>query len=53
MISNDQPIETLIYIENYDDVGLPHAEYLERIIVGAKWFDLPEAWINELTDTEM
>jgi len=53
VIANDQPIETLIYIENYNDVGLPSPDYLDRIIAGAKWFGLPGAWINELTDTEM
>ena len=53
LIANDQPIETLIYIENYDDVGLPWGDYLDRIIAGAKWLGLPEAWINELADTQV
>ena len=49
VIANDQPIETLIYIENYDDVGSPYGDYLDRIIVGARWFDLPRSWITELS----
>ena len=52
VIADDQPIETLIYIENYDDVGSPRPEYLERIIAGARWFDLPVDWIAELESIE-
>jgi len=43
-----QPIDVHLYIENYDDHGMPRPDYLERIIAGARWFDLPQAWIDDL-----
>ena len=45
---DDSPVETLIYIENYNDVGLPSEHYLERIIAGASHFELPSTWIDEV-----
>lgn len=50
VMANDQPIETLIYIENYDDVGTPRGDYLEKILLGAEHFDLPRDWIQQLAD---
>jgi hypothetical protein len=47
-MAHNQPIDVLIYIENYDDHGMPRPDYLERIIAGARWFDLPQAWIDDL-----
>lgn len=41
-------LECLIYIENYDDVGSPTADYLAGILIGAAEFGLPAAWITEL-----
>ena len=46
--SHSAPIDVLIYRENYDDHGMPRPDYLERIIAGARWFDLPQAWIDDL-----
>lgn len=40
--------ETLLYIENYEDVGVPGGEYLRKILVGAEHFGLPSAWIEAL-----
>ena len=48
VMAKNQPIDVLIYIENYDDHGMPRPDYLERIIAGARWFDLPQAWIDDL-----
>jgi gamma-glutamylcyclotransferase (GGCT)/AIG2-like uncharacterized protein YtfP len=53
VLANDQFVETHIYIENYDDHGVPRPDYLEGIIAGARWFDLPQAWIDELTATKV
>ena len=50
--AEDLPVELLLYIENYNDHGLPRPDYLERIIAGARWFDLPQAWIDDLTAIE-
>ena len=52
VMAEDLPVELLLYIENYDDHGLPRPNYLERIIAGARWFDLPQAWIANLTARE-
>jgi len=41
-------VDCLIYIENYDDIGLPTDHYLDRIIAGAQAFELPQNWIDEL-----
>ncbi len=48
VMAKNQPIDSLLYIENYDDHGMPRPDYLERIIAGARWFDLPQAWIDDL-----
>ena len=52
VMAKNQPIDVLIYIENYDDHGMPRPDYLERIIAGARWFDLPQTWIANLTARE-
>jgi gamma-glutamylcyclotransferase (GGCT)/AIG2-like uncharacterized protein YtfP len=52
VMAENQPVELHLYIENYDDHGLPRPDYLERIIAGARWFDLPEAWIEDLAARE-
>ena len=52
VMAQNQPVELLLYIENYDDHGSPRPDYLERIIAGARWFDLPHAWIANLTAIE-
>jgi hypothetical protein len=52
VMTQNQPIDVLLYIENYDDHGMPRPDYLERIIAGARWFDLPQAWIANLTARE-
>lgn len=49
VMTQNQPVEVHVYIENYDDYGVPRPEYLERIIAGARWFDLPQAWIEGLS----
>ena len=41
--------ETLLYIENYEDVGVPGGEYLRKILVGAEHFGLPSVWIEALS----
>lgn len=46
--TDERSVDCLIYIENYDDVGLPSDLYLERIIAGAQAFELPQTWIDEL-----
>ena len=51
-IAEGLPVELLLYMENYNDHGLPRPDYLERIIAGARWFDLPQAWIDDLTARE-
>jgi len=48
VMAKNQPVVVLLYIENYDDHGMPRPDYLERIIAGARWFDLPQAWIDDL-----
>jgi len=48
VMAKNQPIDVHLYIENYDDHGMPSPGYLDRIIAGAKWFDLPQAWIDDL-----
>ena len=52
VMAQNQPVELLLYIENYEDHGSPRPDYLERIIAGARWFDLPQAWIANLTAIE-
>ena len=52
VMAEDLPVELLLYIENYNDHGLPRPDYLERIIAGARWFDLPQAWIDDLAAIE-
>jgi hypothetical protein len=51
-MAQNQPVDVHLYIENYDDHGLPHPDYLERIIAGARSFDLPQAWIEDLAARE-
>ena len=51
-IAEGLPVELLLYMENYNDHGLPRPDYLERIIAGARWFDLPQAWIDDLAAIE-
>jgi gamma-glutamylcyclotransferase (GGCT)/AIG2-like uncharacterized protein YtfP len=48
VMAKNQPVDVHLYIENYDDHGMPRPDYLERIIAGARWFDLPQAWIDDL-----
>ena len=50
--AKNQPVDVHLYIENYDDHGMPRPDYLERIIAGARWFDLPQAWIDDLAARE-
>ena len=52
VMAQNQPVDVHLYIENYDDHGLPHPDYLERIIAGARSFDLPQAWIEDLAARE-
>jgi gamma-glutamylcyclotransferase (GGCT)/AIG2-like uncharacterized protein YtfP len=52
VMAHNQPIDVHLYIENYDDHGMPRPDYLERIIAGARWFDLPQAWIANLAAIE-
>ena len=52
VMAENLPVELLLYIENYNDHGLPRPDYLERIIAGARWFDLPQAWIDDLASIE-
>jgi hypothetical protein len=47
-MAKNQPIDVLLYIENYDDQGMPRPDYLEGIIAGARWFNLPQTWIDDL-----
>jgi hypothetical protein len=51
-IAKDLPVELLLYIESYDDHGMPRPDYLERIIAGARWFDLPQTWLSDLAAIE-
>ena len=48
VMAQNLPFDVHLYIENYDDHGMPRPDYLERIIAGARWFDLPQAWIDDL-----
>jgi gamma-glutamylcyclotransferase (GGCT)/AIG2-like uncharacterized protein YtfP len=48
VMAENKPVDVLLYIESYDDHGMPRPDYLERIIAGARWFDLPQAWIDDL-----
>ena len=52
VMAEDLPVELLLYIENYNDHGLPRPDYLEGIIAGARWFDLPQSWIDDLAAIE-
>ncbi len=52
VMAENLPVELLLYIENYNDHGSPRPDYLERIIAGARWFDLPQAWIANLAACE-
>ena len=52
VMAEDLPFDVHLYIENYDDHGMPRPDYLERIIAGARWFDLPQTWIANLTARE-
>jgi gamma-glutamylcyclotransferase (GGCT)/AIG2-like uncharacterized protein YtfP len=52
VMAQNQPVELLLYIENYEDHGSPRPDYLDRIIAGARWFDLPQAWIANLAAIE-
>lgn len=42
------PIDALVYIENYDDFGVPSEDYLGTILEGAQHFGLPQDWIEGL-----
>lgn len=48
VLTDHQSIDALVYIENYNDVGTPWGEYLEKILAGAEHFDLPDGWIAQL-----
>jgi gamma-glutamylcyclotransferase (GGCT)/AIG2-like uncharacterized protein YtfP len=43
-----QSVATLIYIEEADDVGSPSDWYLDRVVAGARWFELPDSYAIDL-----
>lgn len=48
VMTDHQTIDALVYIENYNDIGSPRGDYLDRILAGAHHFGLPQGWITEL-----
>ena len=42
--ADGRTIATLIYRENADDVGSPTDWYIERVVAGARWFELPDSY---------
>lgn len=47
-LPSDHQVEALIYLAADQSIGLPRPQYMEDIVVAAKQYELPQAYIREL-----
>jgi len=45
-----ESVEAIVYIEPFECDGTPRSGYLERILDGAHWFQLPDSYIANLME---